>query len=324
MAILKNTTTNDTGFLQLPSGTTGQRPASPQNGQMRYNTTLGNVEWYDTEYSSWFPAGVITPIATGGTVTDITQSGLDYRVHTFATAGTSTFTVTRQGLVEYLIVAGGGGGGSGSCNAGSPSGGGAGGVLTGSISLSVGTYNITVGAGAANPGQGNPPRNGDNSSALGFTAIGGGGAGNADSGCTGGSVIANANSGGSGGGAMCYTGSFYRGGNGTPGQGHAGGDGKNYSVLGANYISGAGGGAGGPGETPYDGRGRNQPGANGGPGISSIISGSLTFYGGGGGSSAYFADIGHGQPGLGQSIGGGGHRGGSGTTGRVIIRYRTS
>lgn len=39
---------NDTtGAVQLPSGTTAQRPASPSNGQIRYNTTDNKVEYYD-------------------------------------------------------------------------------------------------------------------------------------------------------------------------------------------------------------------------------------------------------------------------------------
>jgi hypothetical protein len=46
MATLKNTIVDDTGSVYLPSGTTAQRPASPSNGAMRYNTTLGYVEFY--------------------------------------------------------------------------------------------------------------------------------------------------------------------------------------------------------------------------------------------------------------------------------------
>jgi hypothetical protein len=37
MAILKNTTINDTGFLQLPAGSTAQRPAGT-TGMIRVNT----------------------------------------------------------------------------------------------------------------------------------------------------------------------------------------------------------------------------------------------------------------------------------------------
>ena len=38
MASLKNTTISDTGYLQLPAGTTAQRPAGT-TGMIRVNTT---------------------------------------------------------------------------------------------------------------------------------------------------------------------------------------------------------------------------------------------------------------------------------------------
>jgi hypothetical protein len=110
MAQLKNTSIDDTGFLKLPAGTTAQQPELASAGQIRYNINSNVVEWYDETYTRWFPAGFIATIATGGTVTDITQNGITYRVHSFTSAGNSTFSVTRGGLVEYLIVAGGGGG----------------------------------------------------------------------------------------------------------------------------------------------------------------------------------------------------------------------
>lgn len=46
MASLKNTTINDTGYLQLPFGTTAQRPASPANGMTRLNSTSSSMEIY--------------------------------------------------------------------------------------------------------------------------------------------------------------------------------------------------------------------------------------------------------------------------------------
>jgi hypothetical protein len=50
MANLTNLTINDTGFIQLPSGTTTQRPASPATGYIRFNTTLGIIEYYNGTY----------------------------------------------------------------------------------------------------------------------------------------------------------------------------------------------------------------------------------------------------------------------------------
>lgn len=51
MADLVDTTINDTGFMQIPAGTTAQRPASPVLGDFRYNTTENYYEvWDGTEW----------------------------------------------------------------------------------------------------------------------------------------------------------------------------------------------------------------------------------------------------------------------------------
>ena len=42
-----------TGAFQLPAGTTAQRPSSPVAGMIRLNTTLGYVEYYNSNTSSW-------------------------------------------------------------------------------------------------------------------------------------------------------------------------------------------------------------------------------------------------------------------------------
>jgi hypothetical protein len=56
MATLKNTTINDTGFLNLPSGNTVQRPSSPVAGMVRFNTTLGYAEVYNG--ATWIKFGL--------------------------------------------------------------------------------------------------------------------------------------------------------------------------------------------------------------------------------------------------------------------------
>jgi len=53
MANLKNTVINDTGFLEIPSGTTSQRPSSPATGMFRFNTDLEYAEVYDG--TEWLP-----------------------------------------------------------------------------------------------------------------------------------------------------------------------------------------------------------------------------------------------------------------------------
>jgi hypothetical protein len=186
--------------------------------------------------------------------------------------------------VEYLIVAGGGSGGA--HNAG---GGGAGGLLTGHIAITAQAYTITVGAGglAVTNAVGN---NGNNSSAFGLTAIGGGRGGSQS-----GSPVGNPQTGGSGGGG----GGTQSGAAGTAGQGNAGGDGP-------NATGGGGGGAGSPG-TAY----ANNKAGDGGHGIYNTILGTGYFWAGGGGGSIYGGSgypLGSaGDGGLGGG-GGGGHR----------------
>ena len=65
MALRKTTNISDTGFLQLPSGTTGQRPTAAA-GQMRFNTTTGKVEQYNAALAAWVGTPATGVVATGG------------------------------------------------------------------------------------------------------------------------------------------------------------------------------------------------------------------------------------------------------------------
>ena len=52
-----------TGYLDLPTGTTAQRPASPNTGMIRYNSDNAKFEGYDTAFGpGWGPIGT----AAGG------------------------------------------------------------------------------------------------------------------------------------------------------------------------------------------------------------------------------------------------------------------
>ena len=44
---VSDTANTSTGGLSLPSGTTAQRPSSPDIGESRMNTTNGSLEYYD-------------------------------------------------------------------------------------------------------------------------------------------------------------------------------------------------------------------------------------------------------------------------------------
>ena len=255
--------------------------------------------------------------------------------------------------IDYLVIAGGGGGGGGL-----GAGGGAGGLLTnvGGTSLVLATggsgYTITVGDGGSG-GQGTTPaNNGDNSefSGTGITTI------TSDGGGRGGHIPSNGSNpilpsiGGSGGGGAWYAGSTAGGGTaaaGLTGQGNTGGN----AGAGPNSNT-CGGGGGGAGNLGAVGTSTNPPGNNsgaGGNGLSNSITGSGTFYAGGGAGGVWSSTGstgGQGGGGTGGSgntrnggngsanTGGGGggglvsftapNTGGTGGSGIVILRYATS
>lgn len=47
MAILKNTDVYESNFLEIPSGTTLERPADPQAGYIRFNTDFNIIEYFN-------------------------------------------------------------------------------------------------------------------------------------------------------------------------------------------------------------------------------------------------------------------------------------
>jgi hypothetical protein len=197
--------------------------------------------------------------------------------------------------VEVLVVAGGGGGGA------HHGGGGGGGGLIYSNSQSItpgSAITVTVGNGGTGTlggiaSQGGTAGNGGNSVFGALTAIGGGGGGN---------YPGPGANGGSGGGSNNWSTST-TGGTGTSGQGFAGG-----SNNGTTNFGGGGGGAGGTAK----GLSNN----SGGDGLAYNISGTQTYYSGGGGSGVYPGYANQTSYGFG-GLGGGGNGGngphGSGT-----------
>jgi hypothetical protein len=243
-------------------------------------------------------------IVSGGTV----YSDSTYLYRTF-TSGTSNLILTQPISMDYVLVAGGGGGG-----AGNAAGGGAGGLIElTNQSISSGTYSIVIGNGG-NGGSGSSAfgSDGQNSTAFGKTAIGGGGGGWDDQ---------NGRSGGSGGGAADnpnrFGGAGQQPGSESGGYGNRGG---NCTEPNSNGGGGGGGGAGGPGadvstnaidpNQHYGGIGRT----------SSLINamGSATGYGHLSGGNYYFAGGGSGSykgdPTIVAAVaGGGGQTGSNGT-----------
>ena len=289
-------------------------------------------------------------VGSGGTETLYTDNS--YRVHSFLSTGTTTFTLFKDQVVDILIVAGGGGG------AGySGGGGGAGGFRAlSSQSLNAGNYTITVGAGGTGSTHNNSAQtatggsNGGNSSVV-QTSGTGSYSQSATGGGVGGSFVPSGNTGqapgngGSGGGAGPYWGSTgtVSGGTGNAGgyspvEGYNGGSGQHTS--GVSVAGGGGGGAGGAG-----GNGSGTTGGQGGVGLtnywrdgntSGTTLGTHKFGGGGIGDDngnppsnlGWGGGNGGGGDGTANTGGGGGGgnyvggtTGGTGGSGIIIIRY---
>lgn len=277
MAILQSTSINASA-LALPGGTNANRPSL-------YTNTA--IQWTNTGTQSF---SVLA--GSAGTVSN--------------TSWTCPAGVTQ---IEVLVVAGGGV--AGGRHAG---GGGGGGVIYNAAFPVTPTvaYTVTVAAAATgfalNTGYGGRGNNGNNSVFGSLTAIGGGGGGGyADGLAT--NDGANGGSGGGGAGTFGLSGGTGPGGIGRPGlgtvgQGYNGGMNfsqsyGSYGVRANQWSAGGGGGAGGPGFNAV-----HPIGGNGGPGVQYSISGTPTFYGGGGGAG--------GEGGAGTTNGGSGGAGGGG------------
>lgn len=270
---------NSTAGIVLPAGSTTDRPATGEEGQVRFNTTTGRLEFWST-------------------TSDTPQ---------WRNVSDGPLNVVS---VRYLVI-GGGGGGGGYIQA---AGGGAGGYRTnfgtGNISggnsaveadlnLQPGTaYTVTVGAGGAGGGSVASTSWGSRGSDSVFatiTSLGGGGGGLYSGIMPPTSQLPV----GSGGGAP-NVGSTAQiiGQSGTTGQGSDGGS-KLLASHSANYPGMGGGGAGAPGES------RSATGEqerDGGAGLASTITGTSVTRAGGGGGGIYW----NGGPGGSGGAGGGG------------------
>jgi hypothetical protein len=261
-AAVSDQANTSTGYFDLSSGTTAQRPGSPNTANMRYNTSFGVMEYYNG--SAWQAMDVY---------------------------GANTYPV------KYTIVGGGGGGGKGSTTY--PAGGaGAGGVLQGIFFATVGVvYTTTIGGGGtgstSNIGYAG---NGSTSSISGsglttLEAFGGGRGSNTNAtGDVWGVAASSPGCGGGGGTGSSWsliTGFAFFGGPGTSGQGNAGGSGMVFDTT--FNSGGGGGGAGRPGTMAVTGNGPVGAPASGGSGAASIINGTVYGGGGGGGYSAYLS-----------------------------------
>ena len=119
---------DQTDFVKLPSGTTAQRPSSPEKGYSRYNTTDNKLEFWDGTVWQQLP-GVVAPIITsisypgddlaadpagGQTITingsdfitgaTVTVGGTTPSVITFVSATEITFEAPAKAAGDYDIV----------------------------------------------------------------------------------------------------------------------------------------------------------------------------------------------------------------------------
>lgn len=272
-------------------------PVGPTGGSGVWSIEDANLLTQSNQWPSY------THAISGGTTTDITTGGLNYRVHTFTAPGTLTISGVGYGLptvMEYVVIGGGGGsyrnvGPYGVWSSGG-GGGGAGGYKIGTIpTMVVGTYPITVGTGGAASANGNPstltwPAPGGGP----FVATGGGYGGRSSPGSASPTVQPGA-PGGSGGGAGGLgppTTASATGGTGTPGQGNPGGNGYYIATpTPAPTVYSAGGGGGGATSAGIAGAGPTlttpSTRGRGGAGIANSISNtSITYSVGGHGEGA--------------------------------------
>ena len=240
-----------TEVLKVPVGTTLERPGSPVDGDTRVNSTTNYLEiYYDGQWTGVRYIGAVQ--AFGGTIGYFGA----YKVHTFTTSGVfEVQSIPDTGItLEYLMVGGGGSGGDDIAG-----GGGGGDVKTGTISATVGSFTIEIGAGGTSTtgtegtGRGN---DGGSTTAFSLTAPGGGAGGGE------GQTAGNPGANGGGGGYTAGTGGI-----GNPG------------YNGGNAVSGICGGGGGAGGAGQNGNTVSGQGGDGGPGVLNAIDGNNFYYG---------------------------------------------
>jgi len=123
-----------TGSLSLPTGTTAQRPASPQNGMIRFNTSTQTMELFNN--SSWQDFSPNAPRAPWSLNVTYVLDG--------------TFVVPSAVSSVRILCIGGGGGAKCDCGASSSTQGGTGG--TSQVTLPAGRNIIGAGGAGGNAG----------------------------------------------------------------------------------------------------------------------------------------------------------------------------
>lgn len=265
---------------------------SPSAGMVAYSTAT-SLQVYDG--TDWVDLSTGYGVATGGSSSSITVGGINYTLLTFTSD--ATLTVTKAGLFDVAVQAGGAGGNNGVAGGFRGGGGGAGGLIITTVYIPDTTYSIDIGAGGALQVDGSP------GGIVPLLYAAGGGKGGSNLVGTGGPGFVNG--GGGGGGSWGTT---------------AGGTG--VAGFGFNGASGTSGGAGGGGA----GVTANAVAGTGGTGYdkSLFIGGSSSNIGVGGNGGALSAAGATGAANTGNGGGGGGDgaAAGAGGSGVVYVRFK--
>jgi len=88
-----------TDALRLPSGGTGQRPGSPANGDLRYNSDTSQIEGYAGSAWAVLSGGTRLFDADGDTEVEVERTADEDQIH-FSTAGTDRMHIRADGTIE--------------------------------------------------------------------------------------------------------------------------------------------------------------------------------------------------------------------------------
>jgi len=90
---------NGTDSVRLPAGTTAQRPSTPANGDIRYNSTLNQLEAYANGAWANLASGTVLIDADEDTKVEVERTSDEDTIR-FATAGTDRAKILADGTIE--------------------------------------------------------------------------------------------------------------------------------------------------------------------------------------------------------------------------------
>ena len=103
-------TCTSTGYIQIPSGTTAQRPTTPSAGEIRFNTTLGQYEGFKDGIPGQAISG-ISNVTVVATLTTSATHGLSTGASVVVSGASpsqynGTFTITVTSPTEFTYTMG--------------------------------------------------------------------------------------------------------------------------------------------------------------------------------------------------------------------------